>query len=281
MGTIPPDDYSLFRQALIEARQAGGLTQSEVAAKLGVSQSFVSKYELGERRLDVIEFLRIVEILGANVHDLIRKITVGRYSTPSDDVLEELGLTAADLTALVHNNPSLRGMIIGYAAEQKLQANWLSGNEITYLGKPDDHDRRNKGNHVIKYRERRFTIEIKSLQSRMIVKDGDTWRGKAQVDASDRRTVILDDEISLDTTLLTVGEFDVLAVNCFAFGQGWNFVFAKNKDLPRSRYKNYTPEVRSQLLASLVPVSWPPKPPFSDNLFTVLESLISDRVSEG
>ncbi len=263
------------------ARQASGQTQSEVATGLGVPQSFVSKYELGERRLDVIEFLRIAEILGASTHDLIRQVAIGEDFTPSANVLEELGLTATDLTALVHDNPSLRGMVISYAAEQKLRANWLSGNEITYLGKPSDHDRRNKGDHLIEYQGNRFTIEIKSLQTRMVVKDGDIWRGRAQVDASDRRTVTLMDGNSLETTLLMVGEFDVLAVNCFAFGQGWKFVFAKNQDLPRSRYRNYTDEVRNQLLASLVPVSWPPEPPFSDNLFTVLDDLISSRTPEG
>ena len=279
MNTLPPDAYEKFRRLLIEARQKSGQTQTEVAARLGVSQSFVSKYELGERRLDVIEFLRIADILDANIHDLIGQITADEDSSRPISILEELELTVDELTRLIHDNPSLRGMVIGYAAEQKLRANWLSSSEITYIGKPDDHDRRNKGDHVIQYRGHQFTIEIKSLQTRMVVKDGDIWRGRAQVDASDRRTVILADGNALETTLLTVGEFDVLAVNCFAFDQGWNFVFAKNEDLPRSRYRNYTDEVRSQLLASLVSVSWPPEPPFSDNLLTVLDSLISGRVS--
>lgn len=111
----------------------------------------------------------------------------------------------------------------------------------------------------------------------MVTKDGDIWRGRAQVDASDRRTVILADGSTLETTLLTVGDFDVLAVNCFAFGQEWNFVFAKNEDLPRSRYRNYTDEVRRQLIASLVSVSWPPEPPFTGNLITVLDDLVSNN----
>lgn len=111
----------------------------------------------------------------------------------------------------------------------------------------------------------------------MVTKDGDIRRGRAQVDASDRRTVILADGSTLETTLLTVGDFDVLAVNCFAFGQEWNFVFAKNEDLPRSRYRNYTDEVRRQLIASLVTVSWPPEPPFTDNLITVLDDLVSNN----
>ena len=273
MAMIPPDAYDRFRRLLVEARQQSGLTQTEVAAQLGVSQSFVSKYELGERRLDVIEFLRITDILDANVHNLIRQITADEYHFRSDSILEELGLTVGELTELIHSNPSLKGMVVGYSAEQKLRVYLQSSDTITYIGKPDDHDRRNKGDHVIEYRGRQFTIEIKSLQTRMVAKDGDTWRGRAQVDASDRRTVTLADGSALETTLLKVGEFDVLAINCFAFGQGWNFVFAKNEDLPRSRYRNYTDEVRQQLIASLVPVSWPPEPPFTDDLLVVLDSL--------
>ncbi len=277
MNTIPQDAYERFRRLLIEARQKSGQTQTEVAARLGVSQSFVSKYELGERRLDVIELLRIADILGADVYNLIRQIVADEDSSLSANILEELGLTVGELTELIRSNPSLRGMVVGYAAEQKLRVYLQSNNEITYIGKPDDHDRQNKGDHVIQYRGHRLTIEIKSLQTRMVVKDGDIWRGKAQVDASDRRTVILAGGNTLDTTLLTVGEFDVLAINCFAFGQGWNFVFAKNEDLPRSRYRNYSDQVRNQLLASLVPVSWPPEPPFSDNLLTVLDGVINDH----
>ncbi len=277
MTMIPPDAYDRFRQLLIEARQKSGLTQTGVAARLGVSQSFVSKYELGERRLDVIELLRISDILNADVHDLVRRIAAGEDSSSHISILEELGLTVTELTVLIHENPSLRGMVVGYAAERKLQDYLQSRDDITYIGKPDDHDRQNKGDHVIRYRGHQFTIEIKSLQTRMVTKDGDIWRGRAQVDASDRRTVILADGSSLETTLLTVGEFDVLAVNCFAFGQGWNFVFAKNEDLPRSRYRNYTDEVRRQLIASLVSVSWPPEPPFADNLLTVLDDLVSSH----
>ena len=277
MSSLHSNAYTRMRELLIEARQASGRTQAEVAIRLGVSQSFVSKYELGERRLDVIELLRITEVLNVDIHDLLRRVAAGEGFAPPVSILEEWELAVTELTRLVHENPSLRGMILGYAAEQKLQDGWLSSGSITYLGKPDDHDRQSKGDHVIEYRGHRFIIESKSLQTNTITRDGDTWHGKAQVDASDRRTLRLVDGTTLDTTLLMVGEFDVIAVNCFAFGQGWKFAFAKNKDLPRSRYKKYSEESREQLLASLVRVSWPPEPPFTDDLLVVLDGLIADR----
>jgi transcriptional regulator with XRE-family HTH domain len=56
---------------LAEERRAAGLTQVELAAQLCKPQSYVSKYESGERRLDVIEFLEIVEILGIRAINII------------------------------------------------------------------------------------------------------------------------------------------------------------------------------------------------------------------
>lgn len=58
--------YERLRLLLVEARRSAGLSQAELATKLRRPQSFVSKYERGERRLDVIEFLDIVETLGLN-----------------------------------------------------------------------------------------------------------------------------------------------------------------------------------------------------------------------
>ena len=55
------DAYAQLVALLIEARQASGLTQTEVAARLGKPQSFVSKFERGERRLDVIEFCAVAQ----------------------------------------------------------------------------------------------------------------------------------------------------------------------------------------------------------------------------
>lgn len=52
-----------FRKLLVEARRHAGLTQVALAKKLGRPQSFVSKFERGERRLDVIEFLEVARAL--------------------------------------------------------------------------------------------------------------------------------------------------------------------------------------------------------------------------
>ena len=64
--TLFSERHDRFRELLIEAREKRGLTQSDVAKKLGRPQSFVSKYENGERRLDVVEFLEVAGALGVD-----------------------------------------------------------------------------------------------------------------------------------------------------------------------------------------------------------------------
>jgi transcriptional regulator with XRE-family HTH domain len=66
-----PRDQSTTKQAeflaaLTNARKEAGLTQAVLAARLGRPQSFVSKYESGERRLDVLEFLEVARVVGFN-----------------------------------------------------------------------------------------------------------------------------------------------------------------------------------------------------------------------
>lgn len=63
--------YVLFRKLLIKAREQAQLTQSQVAQRLGVPQSYVSKYERGERRLDFTEFLELADILAINPTEFI------------------------------------------------------------------------------------------------------------------------------------------------------------------------------------------------------------------
>ena len=72
MANRPPDDK--LRNALIEARHQQGLTQVEVANRLGKPQSFVSKYESGERRLDVIEFVQVCKTLNVQPANILQEL---------------------------------------------------------------------------------------------------------------------------------------------------------------------------------------------------------------
>ena len=59
---------------MITARKKAGLTQQDVAKRLKRPQSFVAKYEGGERRLDLIEFVVISRVIGADPVRLLKSL---------------------------------------------------------------------------------------------------------------------------------------------------------------------------------------------------------------
>ena len=54
-----------------------GLTQLELASRLGIPQSFVSKYESGERRLDVLELRLVCQAVGVSLREFVRRLEKG------------------------------------------------------------------------------------------------------------------------------------------------------------------------------------------------------------
>jgi len=67
-------EHAEFRAIMIEARQKAGLTQQQLAKRLRRPQSFVSKYEGGERRIDVVEFLWVVRAMKADPMAVLRAL---------------------------------------------------------------------------------------------------------------------------------------------------------------------------------------------------------------
>lgn len=65
---------------LVKARLSSGLTQVQVAKKLGRPQSYVSKYERGERRLDFPEFVGLADVLGIDIPSFVEEYRV--FVTP-------------------------------------------------------------------------------------------------------------------------------------------------------------------------------------------------------
>nr|WP_206615447.1 helix-turn-helix transcriptional regulator [Solirhodobacter olei] len=68
--------------ALRSARQGAGLTQQQVADRLGRPQSFVAKVEGYERRLDVVEFLHLCRAIGIDASAMIDKLKVEAGGRP-------------------------------------------------------------------------------------------------------------------------------------------------------------------------------------------------------
>lgn len=66
-------EYAVFRDLLKQLRTQRGLTQVELSEVLAMPQSFVSKYETGERRLDVVEVRAVCEALGTTLPSFVKQ----------------------------------------------------------------------------------------------------------------------------------------------------------------------------------------------------------------
>jgi transcriptional regulator with XRE-family HTH domain len=79
---VRPEEHEVVGAGLAAARKRVGLTQKELASKLGKPQSFVSSYENGQRRIDLLEFLRIVETLKVDPRAVFADIRKRRSNSP-------------------------------------------------------------------------------------------------------------------------------------------------------------------------------------------------------
>jgi ribosome-binding protein aMBF1 (putative translation factor) len=73
--------YRRLLARLIEARTAAGLSQEEVARRLGRPQQFVSRYELAGRRLDIIEYIDVASALGLDGPVELARVLAGSDGT--------------------------------------------------------------------------------------------------------------------------------------------------------------------------------------------------------
>jgi transcriptional regulator with XRE-family HTH domain len=72
--TIFGGDHAKLVAALIEARKRAGLTQDQLARRLGRDQTFLSLIERGQRRIDVIEFITIAKAMDVGPAELFGDI---------------------------------------------------------------------------------------------------------------------------------------------------------------------------------------------------------------
>lgn len=73
--SVTPQEHLLSLLRL--TRTESGLTQTEVARRLNQPQSFVSKYESGERRLDILELQEVCQVLGITLAEFVARLERG------------------------------------------------------------------------------------------------------------------------------------------------------------------------------------------------------------
>jgi transcriptional regulator with XRE-family HTH domain len=72
--TLQSPRHEALRAFLVEKRKKAGLTQAELAARLGRYQSFIANIESGQRRIDVVELLDIAAAIGFDPREAIKRL---------------------------------------------------------------------------------------------------------------------------------------------------------------------------------------------------------------
>jgi transcriptional regulator with XRE-family HTH domain len=81
--SLKSPEYARLIAVLVAVRHAAGVQQQKLAERLGKPQSFVSKYEAGERRVDLIEFIAIARALDADPVKLFREFVAAEPDSKS------------------------------------------------------------------------------------------------------------------------------------------------------------------------------------------------------
>lgn len=82
--TIFTDEYAAVLRLLRQAREQASLTQAALAAEVGETQTFVSKVERGERRLDVIELRTFCRAMGMTLLAFVGRLEAEITKAPAD-----------------------------------------------------------------------------------------------------------------------------------------------------------------------------------------------------
>lgn len=72
--TLTSETHSKLVRMLIDKREAAGITQTELASRLGEYQSFVARLESGQRRIDVVEFIQLSRVLEFDAKRFIEEL---------------------------------------------------------------------------------------------------------------------------------------------------------------------------------------------------------------
>ena len=186
----------------------------------------------------------------------------------------------ADLISLSRRTPSLRGMVLGYLAEEMFERHLLRNYAFIRPGDIDPHDdndaRLNKSDRTIRRGGRLYRVQLKPIQTNSIRRNLETGRLQANVqnEASDSRTVALPNGNSVSTSCYARGDYDILAVALFPFSGDWSYAYMRNSDCRRTTNRRYSAKDSAHLLAATEIITWP----LSEGWRTDFAELLDDRI---
>lgn len=191
-------------------------------------------------------------------------------------------ISPEDLVSAIKRAPSLRGMILGYIAEEMFEKHVLD--PLEHVGEVrsfDDHDRtQNKADRDFVYNRRRYTVQLKSVQTNSIC-----WRTDLKVlmadvqnDGSDRRDVTLPNGNTVNATNYKIGDYDILAVPLFPFTGDWRFAYKLNSKCRLTESKKYSEEDKAYLLATTEKLFYPLNEEWTDDLLSLCDESLGTPI---
>jgi len=104
--SVHSQPYKDLLALMVAARNSAGLSQADLAERIGRTQSFVSKYERGERRLDVVEFVQFVRAMNLDPGALFAKFVEQALQEPSKQTIKKnsIGPTPAPPASRIVKN---------------------------------------------------------------------------------------------------------------------------------------------------------------------------------
>lgn len=179
-----------------------------------------------------------------------------------------------EIETVIDENPSLRGYLQGYLAEVAFKKQLLQLEHVTEVTKIPDQAK-DKGDFKVIYKGEPLTIEIKSLLTKSIKADTihDTWQGVVGIKNGDKREIDVEGFGTVRTMSLVRGEFDILAISCYAVSGKWDFVYMENEYIPP---KDYT---KPALLKVSFTVNPETTPCLDLDLATILERVYMKKQS--
>jgi hypothetical protein len=181
-----------------------------------------------------------------------------------------------DLVLAIKRAPSLRGMILGYIAEEMFTRHVLNTDQFSDVRKHDDHDRsNNKADRDFVYCGKRVSVQLKSIQTNSICwrEDLNCLYANVQNDGSDKRDVILPNNERISTTNYKVGDYDILAVPLFPFTGDWTFGYLLNRDCRKTVSNKYTKSQQTYLLSTMEEIVFPLQRPWHSTIEGAISAL--------
>lgn len=139
----------------------------------------------------------------------------------------------SEIADVINSNPSLRGYLQGYLAEVALQKKLRNLPGVESVVKIPD-SKKIKADIEVMYKGTSITIEVKSLKTSSVRRNPlyDTWSGSVRINNTDRRKHLVDGIGIVESTHLTRGGFDILAISTYALNNSWEFLYIANEFLP-------------------------------------------------